>query len=223
MEQDEIRQIAGASWHPSLPECVPIRINKAALEYDHILILGPTFPHEVVGFSGGAKYLFPGISGAEMINVTHWLGALITTTKSSAPATPRCARSSIAPRRWHMPTACFALVVTHAKRRLVFRIGCSVVSGPPPCPRNGICGSTRQCQVLSAMPEMYSDVWTAGKGMLDRARSSPTARGRIYTPHIRGVSYTHKLIGKVYHCRDCSSPSPNACEYPAACSHPRRT
>ncbi len=76
MEQDEIKQIAGDSWHPSLPKEVDIRINKAALEYDHIIILGPTFPHEVVGFSGGAKYLFPGISGAEMINATHWLGAL---------------------------------------------------------------------------------------------------------------------------------------------------
>ena len=76
MEQDEIKQIAGDHWHSSLPNEVDIRINKAALEYDHIVILGPTFPHEVVGFSGGAKYLFPGISGADMINATHWLGAL---------------------------------------------------------------------------------------------------------------------------------------------------
>ncbi len=76
IEQDEIKQIAGAHWHESLPDRVKIRLNKAALEYDQIIILGPTFPHEVVGFSGGAKYLFPGISGAEMINATHWLGAL---------------------------------------------------------------------------------------------------------------------------------------------------
>jgi nickel-dependent lactate racemase len=54
IEQDEIKQIAGANWHSSLPNEVDIRINRAALEYDHIVILGPTFPHEVVGFSGGA-------------------------------------------------------------------------------------------------------------------------------------------------------------------------
>lgn len=59
MEQDEIRSIAGPIWHPSLPRRVEICINKAALEHDQIIILGPTFPHEVVGFSGGAKYLFP--------------------------------------------------------------------------------------------------------------------------------------------------------------------
>ena len=44
IEQDEIRQIAGPSWHPSLPDAVDIRINKAVLEYDHILILGPGLP-----------------------------------------------------------------------------------------------------------------------------------------------------------------------------------
>ncbi|SRR5258706_1294260 len=72
MEQDEIKDIAGNHWHSSLPDEVNIRINKAALEYDHILILGPTFPHEVVGFSGGAKYLFPGISGAHCTDVNHF-------------------------------------------------------------------------------------------------------------------------------------------------------
>jgi len=76
IEQDEIREIAGANWHSSLPDEINIRFNKVALEHDHIIILGPTFPHEVVGFSGGAKYLVPGISGPDMINATHWLGAL---------------------------------------------------------------------------------------------------------------------------------------------------
>lgn len=31
---------------------VKVRINRAALEYDDLIILGPTFPHEVVGFLG---------------------------------------------------------------------------------------------------------------------------------------------------------------------------
>ena len=42
------------------------------------IIVGPVFPHEVVGFSGGNKYLFPGVSGRELIDLSHWLGALIT-------------------------------------------------------------------------------------------------------------------------------------------------
>ena len=68
--QDRVKALAGEVWHPSLGGDVPVRINRAAVEADHVLIIGPTLPHEVVGFSGGAKYLFPGISGPEMINVT---------------------------------------------------------------------------------------------------------------------------------------------------------
>jgi nickel-dependent lactate racemase len=33
---------------------------------------------KVVGFSGGTKYFFPGIAGPELIDFTHWLGALLT-------------------------------------------------------------------------------------------------------------------------------------------------
>ena len=54
---------------------VPVALNKIIFEYDHLIVCGPVFPHEVVGFSGGNKYFFPGIAGAEIINFTHWLGA----------------------------------------------------------------------------------------------------------------------------------------------------
>ena len=60
---------------------VDVTINRAILDYDLLLILGPVFPHEVVGFSGGNKYLFPGIGGAELLNFFHWLGAVISNAK----------------------------------------------------------------------------------------------------------------------------------------------
>jgi lactate racemase len=60
-----------------LSELLSVKINQLIFEYDQILICGPVFPHEVVGFSGGNKYLFPGISGQDMIDQTHWLGALL--------------------------------------------------------------------------------------------------------------------------------------------------
>ena len=112
IEQDEIKQIAGASWHPSLPDAVDIRINKAVLEYDQILILGPVFPHEVVGFSGGAKYLFPGISGPDVINATHWLGALATVVGTiGIKDTPVRAMIHAAAQRLATPVTLAALVV----------------------------------------------------------------------------------------------------------------
>ena len=74
LQENETADISGGL----LKETVPIEINKRIFDYDLILILGPVFPHEVVGFSGGAKYLFPGISGGEFLHFFHWLGALIT-------------------------------------------------------------------------------------------------------------------------------------------------
>src|SRR5205085_7076181 len=57
---------------------VPVEINRLIFDYDQLIIIGPVFPHEVVGFSGGNKYLFPGIGGADILNFFHWLGAVIT-------------------------------------------------------------------------------------------------------------------------------------------------
>src|SRR5436190_19572803 len=44
--------------------------------YDTIIIFSATVPHEVAGFAGGAKYLFPGVAGPDLTHATHWLGAL---------------------------------------------------------------------------------------------------------------------------------------------------
>jgi nickel-dependent lactate racemase len=57
---------------------VPVNVNARLFDYDQIIIIGPVFPHEVVGFSGGNKYLFPGVSGPEVLNFFHWLGAVVT-------------------------------------------------------------------------------------------------------------------------------------------------
>src|SRR5215218_801855 len=63
-----------------LRESVSIRLNAhlAPGQYDVILVLGATVPHEVAGFAGGAKYFFPGVAGPELTHLTHWLGALAT-------------------------------------------------------------------------------------------------------------------------------------------------
>ena len=53
-------------------------LNRAVVEHDVALVVGPVLPHEVVGMSGGNKYFFPGVAGQKIIDVSHWLGALIT-------------------------------------------------------------------------------------------------------------------------------------------------
>jgi nickel-dependent lactate racemase len=75
-----------------LRQDVPVALNRLATEYDHVLICGPVFPHEVAGFSGGAKYLFPGIAAPEIIHFTHWLGALVTSYAVIGECVPSATR-----------------------------------------------------------------------------------------------------------------------------------
>jgi len=59
-------------------DAVNVTLNRrlAPRVYDTILIFSATVPHEVAGFAGGAKYLFPGVAGPDLTHATHWLGAL---------------------------------------------------------------------------------------------------------------------------------------------------
>ncbi len=188
---------------------VPVRLNKLVLEYDHIIICGPVFPHEVVGFSGGNKYFFPGIAGAEIINFTHWLGAVITSYEVIGSGyTPVRAvidrAASLIPR----PTSCFALVVTHEGLAGLY------FDAPQEAWKAASALSAQKHivyvdkpfkRVLSIMPEMYDDLWTAAKGMY-KTEPAIADGGEviIYSPHIDEVSYTHgTLIDEIgYHCRD---------------------
>jgi len=206
MGQDEIRQIAGANWHSSLPNEVNIRINKAALEYDHIIILGPTFPHEVVGFSGGAKYLFPGISGAEMINATHWLGALAEVVGTiGIKDTPVRAMIHAAVTRLKTPLTLVALVVEgHGLSGLFIGDHLSAWSEAADlsAKRHIRWVDKPFQQVLSCAPPMYDELWTGAKAMY-KLEPAVAIGGEvvIYAPHLDIVSHVHgKYIYEVgYH------------------------
>jgi nickel-dependent lactate racemase len=188
---------------------VAVSLNKLIFDYDQILICGPVFPHEVVGFSGGNKYLFPGIAGSEIINFTHWLGAIMTSYHIiGAGYTPVRAVIDRAASLVDRPTACLALVVTHAGMAGLY-------FGPPKeawraaadlSAKKHIVHVDRPFRlVLSIMPEMYDDLWTAAKGMY-KLEPAVADGGEIviYAPHINEVSYTHgRIIDEVgYHCRD---------------------
>ncbi len=97
-----------------LKQDVPVALNRLVVEYDHVLICGPVFPHEVVGFSGGTKYLFPGIAASEIIHFTHWLGALITSSDVLGTIdTPIRAVINRAAALLDTPLSLLALVVTY--------------------------------------------------------------------------------------------------------------
>jgi Uncharacterized conserved protein len=206
MDSEEIREIAGENWHPSLPTEIPININKAVLECDQIIILGPTFPHEVVGFSGGAKYLFPGISGAEMINATHWLGALSGVVGTiGIKDTPVRKMIHAAAKRLQTPVTLIALTVEGHDLTGIF-IGDVLTAWS----RAADLSEKRHIQwcekpyqrVLSCAPGMYDELWTAAKAMY-KIEPAVAVGGEvvIYAPHLSEVSFVHgKFIREVgYH------------------------
>ena len=202
---EEVAEMTGGR----LKRAVPVRINRLILDYDHILICGPVFPHEVAGFSGGAKYFFPGIAGPEMIHITHWLGALLTSFEIiGTQETLVRAMIHRATQFVDRPHSLMALVVL------------------PEGTAGLYCGPTSEAwaaaaelsglrhiiwlrepvkRALAVMPPMYTDLWTGAKGMY---KLEPViADGGelvIYAPHIHEVSSVHgKVIEEIgYHCRD---------------------
>ncbi len=196
MGQDEIKQIAGERWHPSLPEEIDIRINKLALEYDHILIIGPTFPHEVVGFSGGGKYIFPGISGPDMINATHWLGALVGVVGTiGIKDTPVRKMIHAATSRLPTPVTVAALVVDDQLLAGIYigeMFGAWSLAADSSSQRHiRWCDKPFQ-RVLSRAPEMYDELWTAAKAMYKMEPAvAPGGEVIIFAPHLEVVSHVH--------------------------------
>jgi len=201
----EVEKISGGLFG----EDVPVHINKLIYDYDHLMVLAPTFPHEVVGFSGGNKYFFPGISGPEILNFFHWLGAVITNREViGTKYTPIREVVDLAASKIDLPKTCFSMVITGKGVKGIF-------AGRPEEAWDRAADLSAQehirfvdkpfKEVLSVAPPMYEDVWTAGKCMY---KLEPVIQkgGKliIYAPHITEVSYTHgKHIDEIgYHVRD---------------------
>jgi nickel-dependent lactate racemase len=192
-----------------LSQDVTVALNRLILDYDHLIVCGPVFPHEVVGFSGGSKYFFPGIGGPDIINFTHWLGALITNHDVIGSGyTPVRAVIDRAVAWIDRPISCFGLVVAHAGVAGLY-FGTLQAAWQAASALSSQCHIVRVDRpfrrVLSVMPDLYDDLWTAAKGMY-KVEPAVADGGEvvIYAPHITEVSYTHgRLIDEIgYHCRD---------------------
>lgn len=192
-----------------LKERVAVRINRKVLEYDRVFIFGPVFPHEVVGFSGGAKYLFPGVSGPEILHFFHWLGALITNLKiNGVKDTPVRRVIHHAARMVPTPIRAFCFVVQgkNVKGIFVGDLEEAWSAAVDVSARTHIIYMPRAyTTVLALAPEMYDELWVAGKCMY-KLEPIVADGGEliIYGPHIRRISVTHgayiRRIG--YHVRD---------------------
>lgn len=209
IDAEEVAEISGGR----LRHEVDVRINRLVTEYDHVLVCGPVFPHEVVGFSGGNKYFFPGVSGQELIDLSHWLGALITSyeiigTLGTTPVrrlidraaslipTPRSALCFVvSPTNPDSVHGAFAGPVETAWRKaaeLSSLVHVTYVDHPFKT-------------VVSVIPPMYDEMWVAAKGMY---KLEPVVADGgeliIYAPHVKEISRVHgEALSRVgYHTRD---------------------
>lgn len=202
---DDIALVSDGMFHQS----VPVRLNKLILDYDELLVCGPVFPHEVIGFSGGNKYFFPGIAGQDIIDFTHWLGALLTSyeiigTKNTPVRAVVDRAAALIPRSRH---AFCSVVTTEGVVNVFF--------GTPEVAWSQAADVSAQVhiqwkdrlypQVLAVLPEMYDELWVGAKGMY---KTEPIiADGGeviIYAPHLKEISVVHGAIIRQigYHVRD---------------------
>lgn len=186
---------------------IDVTLNRRVLDYDHVMICGPVFPHEVVGFSGGAKYFFPGICGPELLNFFHWLGALITC--------PRIIGTKRTPVREVLHTALDMVPVENSALCMVVK-GIDLAGlyhGPTPESWSAAADLSDQTHityadapyesVLSRAPEMYDELWVGAKCMY---KLEPVVADGgeliIFAPHIREISVVHgRIIREIgYRC-----------------------
>ena len=202
---DETAEISGGL----LRQRVDVTINKMIFDYDLLLIIGPTFPHESMGFSGGNKYFFPGICGEEIVDSFHWIGALLTIPATIGIAdTPMRRLIDRAAKFIPVERMCISLVVKEYDLHGMF-IGSpeeAFTAAAALSDKIHIVYKDRPFKrVLACAPLMYDEIWTAGKCMY-KLESVVADGGEIivYAPHVTRLSVVHGAqIEKVgYHVRD---------------------
>lgn len=191
-------------------ESVVVRINRHVVEHDVVLVVGPVFPHEIVGYSGGNKYFFPGVAGPEVIDMSHWLGALITSRQIIGTPGTTPVRAVIDRAADLIPTErlCFSCVVTSGSKDVHL-----LAFGTPEAAWSKAAEVSAQThveykerpvrRVLSMVSTRYDELWTASKGMY-KIEPIVADGGELvlYAPHVQEVSRTHgDMISKIgYHC-----------------------
>ena len=192
-----------------LSDAVKVNLNRRLAPdiYDTILIFSATVPHEVAGFAGGAKYLFPGVAGPDLTHATHWLGALASIENVIGRIeTPT--RHMIEAAADFVPAQIITLnsvvtrdddnrLHTHAlftgDFRSAFRAAAEV-SKQVHIKYTG----RKYRRVVALLDEHYDELWVGGKasyklgGIIEEGGELI-----IYAPHLRSISETHgKLIEK---------------------------
>jgi nickel-dependent lactate racemase len=192
-----------------LTNAVKVNLNRrlGPEVYDIILIFSATVPHEVAGFAGGAKYLFPGVAGPDLTHATHWLGALAsienvigrveTPTRHMIEAAADFVSAQIITLNSVVTRDDDNRLHTHALFTGDFRSAFRAAAEVSKQVHIKYTGRKYQ-RVVALLDEHYDELWVGGKasyklgGIIEEGGELI-----IYAPHLRSISDTHgKLIEK---------------------------
>ena len=210
-----------------LSQSIPVVVNKLVTEdYDLIIALSGTLPHEAAGYAGGLKVFFPGISGPEVIDLLHWAAVLIGIPQIIGTV-DNSAREVINQGSFYIfekikaPTISFNMVFEEKEEHQAIPKGLYVGVG-----FDGFVEAYKQAASASSqlhivyideplefaiqvIDKSYDEIWTAGKGSYKLQSPGVMAPGGeiiIYAPHINcfhsrpEMDLALKQIG--YHCKD---------------------
>jgi nickel-dependent lactate racemase len=183
----------------------PVRVNRLLGEADLVMGVGQIVPHRVMGYTGGATIVQPGVSGPAVTGYTHWMSALYSGREilGIAENPVRLEVERIAKRAGLK----FILnVVMDAEQRVIH-----VVAGDPVAAhRHGavlsraIYGVPQPALADIVIAESYPsdyDLWQAAKGLY-AAELSVRQGGVVVllTPCPHGVSQEHPAVEELgYH------------------------
>jgi nickel-dependent lactate racemase len=204
---DRVSELSGGL----LAVAAEVALNRVVVDHDVAIVIGPVFPHEVVGFSGGNKYFFPGIAGQQIIDLTHWVGALITSAQIIGALGITPVRALINEAAAMIPSRRLALCVV-AKSGSYDLHAASFGRPEAAWAASALISAETHVRyldapvkrVVSLIPEKYEDIWTAAKGFY---KLEPVVADGgeviIYAPHVKEISFVHAEIYDIgYHCRD---------------------
>jgi len=199
-----------------LSQSIPVVVNKLITEdYDLIIALSGTLPHESAGYAGGLKVFFPGISGPEVIDLLHWAAVLIGIPRiigtMDNPAREVINQgSSYIFHQIKVPTISFNMLFEEKEHQVIPK-GLYIGIG-----FDGFIEAYKQASMASSqlhviylndplkvaiqvIDKNYDEIWTAGKGSYKLQSPGVMAPGGeiiIYAPHIKCFH------SRGYHCKD---------------------
>lgn len=209
-----------------LQDDFPVTVNRLLVEdFDLIIAINGTVPHESTGFSGGFKILVPGVAGPHVVGLFHWAAVLI--------GIPALIGTITNPARNIINKSCELILSASGARFLSFNMVYSEEEDGI-VPRGLYVGEDyegflqayeKACQASSKLHIVYIDepldvavqvigphydeVWTAGKGSYKLQRPGVIKPGGeiiIFAPHIDCFHSNSKMDAAIrqigYHGKD---------------------